>query len=105
MVATCAGAILLLLLASPSRLRLQASPLLTCCEGCCTCARSDSQVRALEQNVIAILSNEQAGELLVGRVSRPALCSVAVRSVGEQERRRCACFAVLAVVCVARMVS
>ena len=55
--------------------------------------------------MIAILSNEQAGELLVGLVSRPALCSGAVRSVGEQERRRCACFAVLAVVCVARMVS
>ena len=41
----------------------------------------------------------------VSRVSHPTLYSAAVRSVGEQERRRCACFAVLAVVCVARIVS
>ena len=91
MAVTCAGTVLLLLPASSARLRLRASPLLTCCDGCCVCARSDLQARALEPNVIALLSSERAGELLIGCVSHAALCSVAVRSVGDQERRRCAC--------------
>ena len=52
-----------------------------------------------------MLQNEQAGELLVGCASRTAPDPVVVGFVGVQERRRCACFVVLAVVCLVRTVS
>ena len=56
-------------------------------------------------SVVAIWSNERAGELC-SSCADPTATQVAVaRSVGEQEHRRCACFVVLAVVCLARTVS